>query len=140
MKFPPIIEEEETYVAMQETSAEDEHEPAPVNEERTIVLFMPLHYHQPPSGQLYVDRDLISGFNNRAHAVGVDLVTFDEALGTADFISLHMPLTPTTSKMLNDETFRKMKKRVRVVNVARGGVIDEDSESFRFWYRCSGCS
>ncbi|ESQ51018.1 hypothetical protein EUTSA_v10022606mg [Eutrema salsugineum] len=64
---------------------------------------------------------------DRAHAVGVDLVTFDEALGTADFISLHMPLTPATSKMLNDETFAKMKKGVRIVNVARGGVIDEDA-------------
>ncbi|ESQ44523.1 hypothetical protein EUTSA_v10003466mg [Eutrema salsugineum] len=65
VKFPPIIEEEETDVAMQETGAEEEHEPAPVNEERAIVLFKPLHYHQPPSGQLYADRDLISGFNNR---------------------------------------------------------------------------
>ncbi|VVA99236.1 unnamed protein product [Arabis nemorensis] len=64
---------------------------------------------------------------DRAHAIGVDLVSFDEALGTADFISLHMPLTPATSKMLNDETFAKMKKGVRIVNVARGGVIDEDA-------------
>ncbi|KAL1222458.1 D-3-phosphoglycerate dehydrogenase 1 [Cardamine amara subsp. amara] len=64
---------------------------------------------------------------DRAHAVGVDLVSFDEALSTADFISLHMPLTPATSKMLNDETFAKMKKGVRIVNVARGGVIDEDA-------------
>ncbi|CAN1276692.1 D-3-phosphoglycerate dehydrogenase 1, chloroplastic [Linum perenne] len=38
-----------------------------------------------------------------------------------------MPLTPTTSKMLNDETFAKMKKGVRIVNVARGGVIDEEA-------------
>jgi D-3-phosphoglycerate dehydrogenase len=38
-----------------------------------------------------------------------------------------MPLTPATSKMLNDETFAKMKKGVRIVNVARGGVIDEDA-------------
>ncbi|XP_006297918.2 D-3-phosphoglycerate dehydrogenase 1, chloroplastic [Capsella rubella] len=64
---------------------------------------------------------------DRAHAIGVDLVSFDEALSTADFISLHMPLTPATSKMLNDETFAKMKKGVRIVNVARGGVIDEDA-------------
>uniref|UniRef100_A0A1J3IEA3 D-3-phosphoglycerate dehydrogenase n=1 Tax=Noccaea caerulescens TaxID=107243 RepID=A0A1J3IEA3_NOCCA len=64
---------------------------------------------------------------DRAHAIGVDLVSFDEALGTADFISLHMPLTPATSKILNDETFAKMKKGVRIVNVARGGVIDEDA-------------
>ncbi|KAI3509496.1 hypothetical protein L1887_24817 [Cichorium endivia] len=64
---------------------------------------------------------------DRAHAIGVDLVSFDEAISTADFISLHMPLTPATSKILNDENFSKMKKGVRIVNVARGGVIDEDA-------------
>ncbi|KAF8400379.1 hypothetical protein HHK36_013677 [Tetracentron sinense] len=64
---------------------------------------------------------------DRARAIGVDLVSFDEAISTADFISLHMPLTPTTSKVFNDETFAKTKKGVRIVNVARGGVIDEDA-------------
>lgn len=64
---------------------------------------------------------------DRARAVGVELVTFEEAIATADFISLHMPLTAATSKILNDETFAKMKKGVRIVNVARGGVIDEDA-------------
>lgn len=64
---------------------------------------------------------------DRARAVGVELVTFDEALSTADFISLHMPLTPTTKNIFNDDTFSKMKKGVRIVNVARGGVIDEDA-------------
>ncbi|KAE9618688.1 hypothetical protein Lal_00047463 [Lupinus albus] len=64
---------------------------------------------------------------DRARAIGVELVGFEEAISTADFISLHMPLTPATSKILNDETFAKMKKGVRIVNVARGGVIDEDA-------------
>ncbi|KAL3730192.1 hypothetical protein ACJRO7_027236 [Eucalyptus globulus] len=64
---------------------------------------------------------------DRARTVGVELVGFDEAIATADFISLHMPLTPATSKVLNDETFAKMKKGVRIVNVARGGVIDEEA-------------
>ena len=64
---------------------------------------------------------------DRARAIGVELVSFDQAITTADFISIHMPLTPTTSKILNDDTFAKMKKGVRIVNVARGGVIDEDA-------------
>ncbi|KAI8016420.1 hypothetical protein LOK49_LG05G03390 [Camellia lanceoleosa] len=64
---------------------------------------------------------------DRARAIGVELVTFDEAISAADFISLHLPLTPTTSKILNDECFSKMKKGVRIVNVARGGVIDEEA-------------
>ncbi|KAK6267578.1 hypothetical protein QUC31_011738 [Theobroma cacao] len=64
---------------------------------------------------------------DRARAIGVDLVSFDQAISTADFISLHMPLTSTTSKIFNDDTFGKMKKGVRIVNVARGGVIDEEA-------------
>ncbi|RDX82573.1 D-3-phosphoglycerate dehydrogenase 1, chloroplastic, partial [Mucuna pruriens] len=64
---------------------------------------------------------------DRAQAIGVELVSFDEAIASADFISLHMPLTAATAKVLNDETFAKMKKGVRIVNVARGGVIDEDA-------------
>ncbi|XP_073141284.1 D-3-phosphoglycerate dehydrogenase 1, chloroplastic-like [Henckelia pumila] len=64
---------------------------------------------------------------DRARAIGVDLVSFDQAISTADFVSLHMPLTPTTNKIFNDDTFVKMKKGVRIINVARGGVIDEDA-------------
>nr|KJB63880.1 hypothetical protein B456_010G023200 [Gossypium raimondii] len=64
---------------------------------------------------------------DRARAIGVELVSFEEALTTADFISLHMPLTPATSKMFNDEAFSRVKKGVRIINVARGGVIDEEA-------------
>ncbi|CAL9177630.1 unnamed protein product [Musa hybrid cultivar] len=64
---------------------------------------------------------------DRARAIGVELVSFDEAISAADFISLHMPLTPSTAKLFNDETFAKVKKGVRIINVARGGVIDEDA-------------
>jgi hypothetical protein len=60
-----------------------------------------------------------------AKALGVELVSFDEALATADFISLHIPLTSTTDKIFNYESFGKCKKGVRIINVARGGVIDE---------------
>ncbi|KAJ4701695.1 D-3-phosphoglycerate dehydrogenase [Melia azedarach] len=62
---------------------------------------------------------------DRTRAIGVEIVSFEEAISNADFISLHMPLTPATSKMFNDEAFSKMKRGVRIVNVARGGVIDE---------------
>lgn len=64
---------------------------------------------------------------DRARAIGVDLVPFDDAISSADFISLHMPLTPSTNKIFNDDSFAKMKKGVRIINVARGGVIDEDA-------------
>lgn len=64
---------------------------------------------------------------DKARAIGAELVSFEEAVTKADFISLHMPLTPTTSKVFNDESFGKMKTGVRIINVARGGVIDEDA-------------
>lgn len=64
---------------------------------------------------------------DRARAIGVELVSFDQAIATADFISLHMPLTPSTKNIFNDDTFAKVKKGVRIVNVARGGVIDEEA-------------
>jgi D-3-phosphoglycerate dehydrogenase len=63
----------------------------------------------------------------KAKALGVELVSFDDAISTADFISLHMPLIPSTEKMFNDKTFGRMKRGVRLINVARGGVIDEDA-------------
>jgi hypothetical protein len=65
----------------------------------------------------------------RDRTIGVDpcTVSFDEAISTADFISLHTPLTPSTAKLFNDEIFAEMEKGVRIVNVARGGVVDEDA-------------
>ncbi|KDP34458.1 hypothetical protein JCGZ_11929 [Jatropha curcas] len=64
---------------------------------------------------------------DRARATGVELVSFEEAISSADFISLHMPLTPTTQNIFSDDAFQKMKNGVRIINVARGGVIDEDA-------------
>lgn len=63
----------------------------------------------------------------KARALGVSLVTFDEALQRGDFFSLHMPLTQGTSKMFNDDAFSKIKKGASIINVARGGVIDEEA-------------
>jgi D-3-phosphoglycerate dehydrogenase / 2-oxoglutarate reductase len=63
----------------------------------------------------------------KAAAVGVRLVPLDEALATADFFSLHMPMTPDTKGLFGTAAFKKMKKGARIVNVARGGVIDDDA-------------
>jgi D-3-phosphoglycerate dehydrogenase len=61
----------------------------------------------------------------RAAALGVTLVSLDEALAQGDFFSLHMPLTEGTKQMFNDAAFAKIKRGARIVNVARGGVIDD---------------
>ena len=62
----------------------------------------------------------------RARSLQVELVEeIDQLLPLADFISLHTPLTPETHHILNAERLAKTKRGVRVINCARGGLIDE---------------
>ncbi|GAB4568583.1 MAG: phosphoglycerate dehydrogenase [Anaerolineae bacterium] len=62
-----------------------------------------------------------------AAKLSVELVSLDELLARSDFISLHLPLTDSTRKLLNRETLAKCKRGVRIINCARGGVIDHDA-------------
>ena len=57
----------------------------------------------------------------------VELVTLDELYARADFISVHTPLTAETRGLVNAAAIAKMKKGVRLVNCARGGIIDESA-------------
>ncbi|OWK31765.1 phosphoglycerate dehydrogenase [Sphingomonas mucosissima] len=61
----------------------------------------------------------------RALELGVQKVTLDELLARADFITLHTPLTDQTRNILSAENLAKTKKGVRIINCARGGLIDE---------------
>ncbi|WP_428540901.1 phosphoglycerate dehydrogenase [Profundibacter sp.] len=61
----------------------------------------------------------------RAARLGVEKVELDDLLARADFITLHVPLTDKTRGILNAEAIAKMKKGVRVINCARGGLVDE---------------
>ena len=61
----------------------------------------------------------------RAEKLGVQKVELDELLARADFITLHVPKTEQTSNILNAEAIAKMKPGVRVINRARGGLVDE---------------
>jgi len=63
----------------------------------------------------------------RAIELGVDKVEIDELLKRADFITLHTPLTDQTRNILSRENIAKTKKGVRIVNCARGGLIDEQA-------------
>ncbi len=58
---------------------------------------------------------------------GVERVDLDTLIAESDFLSLHMPHTPTTEKIVNAETFKKMKKTAYLINCARGGLVDEDA-------------
>ncbi|UUL81614.1 phosphoglycerate dehydrogenase [Sphingomonas qomolangmaensis] len=61
----------------------------------------------------------------RAIEIGVEKVELDDLLARADFITLHTPLTDQTRNILSAENLAKTKKGVRIINCARGGLIDE---------------
>ncbi|MGE5112591.1 MAG: phosphoglycerate dehydrogenase [Acidobacteriaceae bacterium] len=60
-----------------------------------------------------------------AEQAGVELTPLDDVLKCADYLSLHMALTPQTAGLVGAENIKKMKKGVRVVNCARGELVDE---------------
>lgn len=61
----------------------------------------------------------------RAQQLGVQLVQLDELVERADFLTIHMPRTPETLGMIGEEQLKSMKPTAYVVNVARGGLVDE---------------
>ena len=61
----------------------------------------------------------------RAVDLGVEKVDLDELLKRADFITLHTPLTDKTRNIIDAKAIEKMKKGVRIINCARGGLVDE---------------
>lgn len=63
----------------------------------------------------------------RAKDIGVEKVELDELLKRADFITLHTPLTDKTKNILDAAALAKTKKGVRIINCARGGLVDEQA-------------
>jgi D-3-phosphoglycerate dehydrogenase len=61
----------------------------------------------------------------KAEKMGVEKVELEELLPRADFITLHVPKTEQTAGMLDAGAIAKMKKGVRIINCARGGLVDE---------------
>src|SRR4051794_32848660 len=62
----------------------------------------------------------------RAVALGVEKAELDELFARADFITLHTPLTDSTRNIIDAAAIAKMKKGVRIINCARGGLVVED--------------
>ena len=76
----------------------------------------------------------------RAKALGVIMATLDEVYAQADYITVHMPLTEQTEGMVNTAAFAKMKKGVKIVNCARGGIVDEAALAAALASgQCGGC-
>ena len=61
----------------------------------------------------------------KAAQLGVELVGLDDLLKRSDFITIHLPKTKETANLIGVEALKKVKKEVRIINAARGGVLDE---------------
>ena len=65
--------------------------------------------------------------SERAKSLGVERVELDDLLARSDFITLHTPLTAQTRNILSSESLEKTKNGVRIINCARGGLVDEEA-------------
>ena len=62
-----------------------------------------------------------------ARLLGIELTSLDNLFEESDFITLHTPLTPGTQNLINDESLAKMKPGARLINVARGELVDSEA-------------
>ncbi|RKY43284.1 MAG: phosphoglycerate dehydrogenase [Candidatus Makaraimicrobium thalassicum] len=61
----------------------------------------------------------------RARSLNIEPVPLDTLLKISDFITIHTPLTEETRHLIGERAFKKMKRGVRIINAARGGIVDE---------------
>jgi len=62
---------------------------------------------------------------DRARQMGVELLSLDQAVAEADFLTIHLPKTKETTGLINRDLLLKAKPAMRLINVARGGIVDE---------------
>ena len=63
----------------------------------------------------------------RAAQLGIKMVPLDDLLAQSDFITIHLPKTAETINLIDDAALRKVKPTVRIINAARGGIVNEDA-------------
>src|SRR5438067_1439279 len=83
--------------------------------QRALAFGMRLAAYDP-----YVSRE-------RARQMGVDLMSLEELVATADFLTIHLPKTPDTLGIIGKDLLSQAKRGLRLVNTARGGIVDEDA-------------
>jgi len=64
---------------------------------------------------------------DKAAALNVELLDLDALLAASDYVSVHAPLTPETTKLIGADAFRKMKPTALLINTARGPLVDTDA-------------
>merc|ERR1712183_1174581 len=82
----------------------------------------------PQNAVLWHDDNWVDPMVSKEDAAkdGIEWLELNDIWPRSDYITVHTPLIPQTKGLLNKESFGKCKKGVRVVNCARGGIIDED--------------
>ena len=63
----------------------------------------------------------------RARQIGAELMTLEECVAQSDFITIHLPKTPETSNLFDEKLLAKTKAGARIINAARGGIINEQA-------------
>ena len=63
----------------------------------------------------------------QARDLEIELAPLDDVYSRADFLTVHTPLTAETRGLIGREVFSKMKHGARLINCARGGLVDEDA-------------
>lgn len=71
---------------------------------------------------LYIERERD---RDREKELGVEYLDLDSLLSLSDYVTIHVPLTPETKHLINEEKLKKMKRGSFLINTARGGIIDE---------------
>ena len=87
---------------------------------KVVQLLQGFGMNQPVAFDPYADAQAVA-------QLGVRLVPLDELLATADFVSLHCPLTEQTRNLIGPREFARMKPDAYLINTARGGIVNEDA-------------
>ena len=87
---------------------------------KVVQLLQGFGMNQPVAFDPYADAQA-------AAQLGVRLVPLDELLATADFVSIHCPLTEQTRNLIGPREFARMKPDAYLINTARGGIVNEDA-------------
>jgi D-3-phosphoglycerate dehydrogenase len=65
--------------------------------------------------------------HERARQIGVELLSLEQLMATSDFVTLHLAKTPETMGLIGKDLLARAKHGIRLINVARGGIVDEDA-------------
>ena len=64
---------------------------------------------------------------DRARHMGVEMLSLDDLVAESDFLTIHLPKTSETAGLIGAELLAKAKPGIRIVNAARGGIVDEEA-------------